>query len=100
MQALLDVEPGVINLVELARSWWPRSWFEDDAMTIPGHLVWECLGRACRINPGQVGLERGRGAVSMGQLQYRQVLPEGAEPCPTNPRVDDKLLACACGALS
>ena len=35
LQALIDVEPGVINLVELPRSWWPRSWFEDDAMTIP-----------------------------------------------------------------
>ena len=35
LQALLDVEPGVINLVELPRSWWPRSWFEDEAMTIP-----------------------------------------------------------------
>ena len=35
VQALIDVEPGVINLVELPRSWWPRSWFEDDAMTIP-----------------------------------------------------------------
>ena len=35
LQALLDVDPGVINLVELPRSWWPRSWFEDDAMTIP-----------------------------------------------------------------
>ena len=28
-------ELSVINLVELPRSWWPRSWFEDDAMTIP-----------------------------------------------------------------
>ena len=37
LQALIDVEPGVINLVELPRSWWPRSWFEDDAMTIPKH---------------------------------------------------------------
>ena len=35
LQALIDVEPGVINFVELPRSWWPRSWFEDDAMTIP-----------------------------------------------------------------
>ena len=35
LQALIDVEPGVINLVELPRSWWPRCWFEDDAMTIP-----------------------------------------------------------------
>ena len=35
LQALLDVDPGVINLVELPRSWWPRSWFEDDAMSIP-----------------------------------------------------------------
>ena len=35
LQALIDVEPGVINLVELPRSWWPRSWFEDDAMSIP-----------------------------------------------------------------
>ena len=35
LQALIDVEPGVINLVELPRSGWPRSWFEDDAMTIP-----------------------------------------------------------------
>ena len=35
LHALLDVEPGVINLVELPRSWWPQSWFEDDAMTIP-----------------------------------------------------------------
>ena len=35
LQALIDVELGVINLVELPRSWWPRSWFEDDAMTIP-----------------------------------------------------------------
>ena len=35
LQALIDVEPCVINLVELPRSWWPRSWFEDDAMTIP-----------------------------------------------------------------
>ena len=35
LQALIDVEPGVINLVELPRSWWSRSWFEDDAMTIP-----------------------------------------------------------------
>ena len=35
LQALIDVEPGVINLDELPRSWWPRSWFEDDAMTIP-----------------------------------------------------------------
>ena len=35
VQALIDVEPGVINLVELPRSWWPRSWFEGDAMTIP-----------------------------------------------------------------
>ena len=35
LQALIDVEPGVINLVELPRSWWPRSWFEDDSMTIP-----------------------------------------------------------------
>ena len=34
LQALLDVDPGVINLVELPRSWWPRSWFEDDCMTI------------------------------------------------------------------
>ena len=32
LQALIDVEPGVINLVELPRS---RSWFEEDAMTIP-----------------------------------------------------------------
>ena len=32
--ALIDVEPGVRNLVELPRSWWPRSWFEDEAMTI------------------------------------------------------------------
>ena len=35
LQALLDVDPSVTNLVELPRSWWPRSWFEDDAMTIP-----------------------------------------------------------------
>ena len=35
LQALLDVVPGVINLVELPRSWWPHSWFKDDAMTIP-----------------------------------------------------------------
>ena len=35
LQALLDVDPGVINLVELSRSWWPRSWFEDDAMSVP-----------------------------------------------------------------
>ena len=35
LQALIDVDPGVINLVELPRSWWPRSWFEDDVMTIP-----------------------------------------------------------------
>ena len=76
LQALLDVNPGVINLVELPRSWWPRSWFEDDAMTIPkykrpavpliyafpGHPksgnVWE---EHADINPGQVGLEEGRG---------------------------------------
>ena len=25
LQALIDVEPGVVNLVELPRSWWPRS---------------------------------------------------------------------------
>ena len=35
LQALLDVEPGVINLFDLPRSWWRQSWFEDDAMTIP-----------------------------------------------------------------
>ena len=35
LQVLLDVDPCVTNLVELPRSWWPRSWFEDDAMTIP-----------------------------------------------------------------
>ena len=35
LQALIDVEPGVINLVELPLSWWPQSWYEDDAMTIP-----------------------------------------------------------------
>ena len=40
------------------------------------------------------------GAVPGGQLQYRRVLPEAAGPCPTNPRVDGKQLACACGALS
>ena len=39
LQALIDVERGVINLVELPRSWWPRSWFEDDAMTI---LKYKC----------------------------------------------------------
>ena len=73
LQALIDVEPGVINLVELPRSFWPRSWFEDDAMTIPKYKrpavslvyalpgppkVWKCLGRARGINPGQVGLEK------------------------------------------
>ena len=68
LQALIDVEPGVVNLVELPRSWWPRSWFEDAAMTIPRYKrpagppkVWKCLGRACGINPGQVGLEKSRG---------------------------------------
>ena len=35
LQALIDVQPSVINLVELPRSWWPRSWFEDDAMSVP-----------------------------------------------------------------
>ena len=35
LQALIDVEPGVINLVELPRSCLPRSWFEDDDKTIP-----------------------------------------------------------------
>ena len=35
LQALIDVEPGVIKFVELPRSSWPGSWFEDDAMTIP-----------------------------------------------------------------
>ena len=35
LQALLGVDLGVINLVELPRSWWPRNCFEHDAMTIP-----------------------------------------------------------------
>ena len=74
LQALLDVEPGVLNIVELPRTWWPRSWFEDDAMTIPKDkrpavpLVYALPGRPKsgnvweeHINPGQVGLEKGRG---------------------------------------
>ena len=76
LQALIDVESAVMNLVELPRSSWPRSWFEDGAMTIlkykrpavplvyalPGlPKVWKCLGRACGLNLGQVVLEKSRG---------------------------------------
>ena len=76
LQALLDVKPGVINLVEFPRSWWPWSWFQDDAMTIPTYkrpvvpLVYALPGHPksgnvreehAEPNPGQVGLEEDRG---------------------------------------
>ena len=90
LQVLIDVEPDVVNLVEHPRSWWPRSWFEDDAMTIPkykrpavplvyalpGHPksgnFWEehaesILANIVR-NPGQVGLEKGRGLADMSVI--------------------------------
>ena len=35
LQAFLDSDPGVVNLVELPKAWWPRDWFEDEAKTKP-----------------------------------------------------------------
>ena len=35
LQALLDVDPGVVNPDGPPRSWWPRNRLEDDAMTMP-----------------------------------------------------------------
>eukprot|EP00974_Lingulodinium_polyedra_P074907 7257846-Lingulodinium_polyedra.AAC.1 len=35
LQAVLDSDSGVVNLVELPKAWWPREWFEDEAKTVP-----------------------------------------------------------------
>ena len=146
-QALIDVEPGVINLVELPRSWWPLplvyalpghpksgNVWEEHAESILAKLGWRkvadwtgvfvhadmsviCLyvddfmmvatdelerrhwaeiGKHIEFKEDAALLSRYLG----GQLQYRQVLIGGAEACPTNPCVNDKLLACACGTFS
>ena len=152
LQALIDVEPGVINLIELPRSWWPRSWFEDEAMTIPkykrpavplvyavpGHPksgnAWEehaesilaklgwrkvagCNGVFVHADMSVICLfvddfmmvatddpERRRGcavgAVSGCQLQYDEFSLKQPDRARQIPRVDDKLLACSCGAIS
>ena len=31
LQALFESRPGVVNLVEIPRDWWPQEWFHDMA---------------------------------------------------------------------
>ncbi|CAK0892990.1 unnamed protein product, partial [Prorocentrum cordatum] len=74
LQALLDKDPSIVDLVELPRAWRPREWYEDDAMTVPKYRRPAVpLGRALPGHPKSGNVWEDHAETILVRMRWRKI---------------------------